>query len=160
MTSQLARDLAAIAHQHYVTPSTTDQGPSDALTERMQERLKDRPKIVCICGSSRFADWAAVNSWNFSKMGIIVLSYELLPQWYWEATNKVGHGHAAEQEGVADILDALHLKKIEMADEVFIINKDGYIGERTWLEINYAKSLGKPVSYMEPWHELRKAVET
>lgn len=40
MTSQLASDLEAIAHQHYTPNSTTDPGPSEALTERMQEKLK------------------------------------------------------------------------------------------------------------------------
>mgnify|MGYP001593041663 CR=1 FL=1 len=113
-----------------------------------------RPKIICICGSSRFADIAAVQSWEFSKMGIITVSYELLPAWYWKATGKVGNSHAAEQEGVAHILDELHLRKIDLADEVFVINQpthdspEGYIGERTRFEINYALSKGKLVKYM------------
>lgn len=113
-----------------------------------------RPKIICICGSSRFADIAAVQSWEFSKQGIIVLSFEFLPEWYHLATGKKENGHYAEQEGVAHILDELHLRKIEMADEVFIINQPipghphGYIGERTKIEIGYAHRLGKPVRYM------------
>lgn len=82
-------------------------------------------------------------------MGVIAIGMHLLPQWYWEGTGKTGHGHGAEQEGVADILDALHLEKIKMSDEIFVINKDGYIGERTAIEIQFARSLGKPVSYLE-----------
>jgi hypothetical protein len=108
-----------------------------------------RPKIVCICGSSRFCDIAAVQAWNFEKMGCIALSMHLLPQWCWESTKKVGHDHGAEQEGVAHILDELHLRKIDMADFVFVINQDGYIGERTRIEIQYAEKLGKRVEYLE-----------
>jgi len=106
-----------------------------------------KPKIVCICGSSRFCDIAAVHAWNFEKMGEIALSMHLLPQWYWESTNKVGRDHGAEQEGVAHILDELHLLKIEMSDRVFVVNEGGYIGERTAIEIAYAQKLGKPISY-------------
>jgi hypothetical protein len=109
-----------------------------------------RPKIICICGSSRFCDIAAVEAWNFEKQGIIAIGMHLLPQWYWEATGKVGEGHAAEQEGVAHILDELHLRKIDMADEVFVVNFGGYIGHRTGIEINYALSVGKTVTYKEP----------
>lgn len=111
--------------------------------------LKIRPIIVCICGSSRFADIAAVKAWELEKQGILALGMHLLPKWYWEQTAKVGDGHGAEQEGVAHILDELHLRKIEMADEVFIVNYEGYIGERTAIEIGYAKKLNKPVKYME-----------
>lgn len=115
----------------------------------------NRPRIVCICGSSRFCDVAAVHAWNFEKMGIIAIGMHLLPDWYWKQTGKVGVGHGAEQEGVADVLDELHLHKIEMADEVFVVNEsipgheNGYIGVRTATEISYALSLGKPVRYSQ-----------
>jgi len=108
------------------------------------EKQSTRPRIVCICGSSRFVDVAAVLAWEFEKKGILTLSMHLLPQWY-----KAPPDHAAEAEGVAHILDELHLRKIDMADEVFVINEDGYIGERTSIEINYAVSHGKPITYME-----------
>lgn len=108
-----------------------------------------RPKIICICGSSRFADHAAVASWNFSKQGFITVSYELLPEWYHEKSGKVARDHYAEQEGVANILDELHLRKIDLADEVFVINVGGYIGDRTKIEIAYANRQRKPVNYLE-----------
>lgn len=109
--------------------------------------------IVCICGSSRFCDVAAVKAWEFEKQGIMALSMCLLPDWYHRETNKVETGHYTEQEGVAHILDELHLRKIDLADEVFVVNRRGYIGERTRTEIEYAKAHGKPVSYMEPLTE-------
>ena len=40
-------------------------------------------------------------------------------------------------------------KKIEMADEIFVINKNGYIGDSTKIEIEFAKSLGKKINYLE-----------
>jgi hypothetical protein len=111
------------------------------------EALKEpeRPKIVCICGSSRFADVGAVKAWGFEKQGILALGMNFLPAWY----PNVQQDHQAEAEGVSEILDALHLKKIEMADSVFVLNVGGYIGERTRAEIKHALSLGKPIEYLE-----------
>ncbi len=103
-----------------------------------------KPKIVCICGSSQFVDLVAVKAWEIEKQGKIALSMHLLPSWF----TTVPH-HLAEAQGVAEVLDELHLRKIEMADEVFVVNKNGYIGERTRLEIAHALKCGKPVSYLE-----------
>ena len=47
------------------------------------------------------------------------------------------------------MLDDMHLRKIDMADEIFVINDGGYIGESTRREIEYAKATGKPVRYLE-----------
>ena len=105
---------------------------------------KIKPKIICICGSSKFCDVAAVKKWEFEKEGMIAIGLHFLPSWYTEQTH-----HVAEFEGVASILDELHLRKIEMADEIFIVNVNGYIGERTKFEIDYSKKLGKPISYLE-----------
>jgi hypothetical protein len=41
------------------------------------------------------------------------------------------------------------LRKIELADFVYVVNVGGYIGERTRFEIEYAKTIGKPIEYME-----------
>lgn len=49
----------------------------------------------------------------------------------------------------ADKLDELHLRKIDLADEVCVLNVGGYIGESTRKEIEYAKSLNKPIMYLE-----------
>ena len=53
-----------------------------------------------------------------------------------------------------EMLDDMHKRKIDMADEIFVINVDGYIGESTRSEINYAMEKGMPVRYLEePTHE-------
>lgn len=104
-----------------------------------------RPKIICICGSSRFVAEMAILRWELEKGGnIITLGLHLLPFDYIKVKD-----HAAEAEGIADIMDELHLRKIDLADEVFIFNKDGYIGESTHNEINYAMKSGKPIKYLK-----------
>lgn len=105
----------------------------------------NKPEIVCICGSSRFIGMMAVKAWEFEKMGVLTLSCHLLPSWYTDVPH-----HLAEAEGVAEILDTLHLRKIDMADRIFIMNSEGYIGERTAFEIEYAKAQGKPIEYSQP----------
>lgn len=101
-----------------------------------------KPEIVCICGSSRFIGMMAVKAWELEKIGVLTLSCHLLPSWYTDIPH-----HLAEAEGVAEILDELHLRKIDMADRVFIMNSENYIGERTAIEIKYAEDHGKPIDY-------------
>ncbi len=47
------------------------------------------------------------------------------------------------------MLDEMHKQKIDMSDEIYVINFGGYIGESTKNEIEYAKTKGKKVSYLE-----------
>ena len=101
-------------------------------------------KIICLCGSTRYGGVMAVAAWEIEKSGDIALGWHLLPNWY-----KTQGDHIAEQEGVAEILDRVHFEKIRMADTVLIINCEGYIGKQTQREIEFAKSLGKPIVYLE-----------
>lgn len=109
---------------------------------------KKKPKIICICGSTKIADYHVIYKWKFEKLGCICLTINYLPEWYVKEMKWEPH-HVGEQSGLKEHLDELHLRKIDLSDELFIINKDGYIGESTRNEINYAKKLGKPVVYME-----------
>ena len=43
----------------------------------------------------------------------------------------------------------MHKRKIDMADEIYVINVDGYIGDSTRSEIEYAHAIGKTVRYLE-----------
>ena len=47
------------------------------------------------------------------------------------------------------MLDDIHKRKIDMADAIYVINKDGYIGDSTRSEIKYAIAHGKQVILME-----------
>jgi len=104
-----------------------------------------RPKIICLCGSSRFVAEMAVIAWTMEKEGAITLGLHLLPAGYTDVED-----HIAEAEGVAEKMDVLHLRKIDLADEVFVLNVGGYIGNSTRNEIEYAASIGKTIKYLEP----------
>ena len=112
----------------------------------MDRKDKNFPKVICICGSTRFADLHAIKRWEFERDGsCICLMINYLPYGYFET----GNDHFGEMFGNKNILDDLHKRKIDMSDEVFVINKDGYIGESTKGEIEYAIKNNIPVRYME-----------
>ncbi len=106
-----------------------------------------RPRIVCLCGSTRFYDAFQEANYQLTMAGKIVLSVGFYPH------SKAQHGHG---EGVGHdsaekvALDELHKRKIDLADEVLVLNVGGYIGESTRGEVSYAERLGKPVAYLEP----------
>ncbi len=107
-------------------------------------KTKIMPRIVCLCGSTRFID--TFNEWrkNLTLEGKIVLSVEIVTM-----QTKQEDPQYSNHE-VKLMLDELHLRKIDLADEVFILNVGGYIGESTLKEINYADSQGKNIKYLEP----------
>lgn len=96
-------------------------------------------KIVTLCGSTRFKEQFMQAQKELTLQGCIVISVGLF-----------GHAGDAEvwTEGTKAMLDDMHLRKIDLADEIFVINVDGYIGESTCREIAYAKQTGKPVRYL------------
>lgn len=112
----------------------------------MQEengRLKGAKK-VCLSGSSRFVDIMAVCAWLIERdEHAITMGLHLLPLWYPNCPDS----HLAEHEGCAANQDALHLKKIDLCDELFVVNFNNYIGESTSKEIQYAKGKGKPIRW-------------
>jgi hypothetical protein len=106
-------------------------------------RAGQRPKIICYCGSIRVAKEAFQKAEYESLMrGEIAL----LPCcMFVDIQREFGAGSAYKLKA-----DQQHKQKIDMADEVFILNVNGYIGESTRSEIDYALSIGKPVKYLEP----------
>lgn len=107
------------------------------------KRLK--PKVIVLCGSSRFVDIMAVCAWLLERdEGAITMGLHLLPQWYCQEDIP---DHLAEHEGVAEQMDELHLRKIDLADEIFVVDHEKYIGSSTANEITYAKAQNLPVRY-------------
>ena len=104
-------------------------------------------KVICLCGSTLFTPEMLVIQWNFTKQGIVVLSWCALPDSYFISGDKA---HIGDQEGVKEIVDEVHKRKIDLSDEVFIVNIGGYIGDSTKSEIKYAVEHGKPVKFLEP----------
>lgn len=113
-----------------------------------------RPRIICLCGSTRFIEQFAITTWELEREGYIVLGCTLLPMWYCNTPS-----HFGEATGTKEQCDELHKRKIDLADEVLVLNIGGYIGESTRSEIEYAIRLGKPVRYIEDAAALRTPVE-
>ena len=123
----------------------------DSILAALSGPSVKRPKIVCFCGSSRFIEQFGIFMWEYEKAGNIALGLHWLPPSYFDELNRpAADDHQAEAEGLAEKMDELHLRKIDLADEVFILNVGGYIGESTRNEIEYAKKLGKKIKYLEP----------
>ena len=55
-----------------------------------------------------------------------------------------------ESTEVKQMLDNLHFRKIDISDEILVVNVDGYVGNSTKREIEYARSTGKRVRFLEP----------
>ena len=69
-------------------------------TERLLASAKEKPKIICICGSTRFADLHAVTRWEFEKEGkAICLMINYLPQWYCDLKMGGATDHIGEAAG-------------------------------------------------------------
>jgi hypothetical protein len=102
-----------------------------------------RPRIVCLCGSTRFMDAFFDAGWAETLEGRIVLSVGVCKH----ATH---HGGESLGPEVAAMLDELHLRKIDLADEVLILNVGGYVGESTRRELDYARRTEKAVRWLEP----------
>ncbi|MBV1757453.1 MAG: hypothetical protein KMY55_06360 [Dethiosulfatibacter sp.] len=103
--------------------------------------MEGKYKVVTLCGSTRFKDDFLRIQKELTLSGHIVISVGL----YGHAD---GEYETVLNEEVKTMLDDMHKRKIDMSDEVFIINRDGYIGDSTRSEIDYAIKTGKAIKYM------------
>ena len=104
-------------------------------------------KVITLCGSTRFKDEFMETQKRLTLEGNIVISVGLF-------------GHSGDNEvwenmdegtltKTKEMLDDMHKRKIDMADEIFVINVGGYIGSSTRSEIEDAQATGKPIRYLE-----------
>lgn len=104
-------------------------------------------KVITLCGSTRFKEQFMEAQKRLTLAGYIVISVGLF-------------GHAGDQEvwdgmdegtlsKTKEMLDDMHKRKIDMADEIYVINVGGYIGDSTRSEIQYAEAHGKLVRYYQ-----------
>lgn len=95
-------------------------------------------KIITLCGSTKFKDEFIAEQKRLTLEGNIVISVGLF-------------GHTGDEEVWLEktkiMLDEMHKRKIDLADEIFVINPGGYIGASTRSEIEYAMNTGKTVRY-------------
>ena len=96
--------------------------------------------IITLCGSTRFKEQFLEAQKRLTLEGNIVISVGLF-------------GHSGDNEvwieGTKEMLDEMHKRKIDMADGIYVINVNGYIGSSTRAEIEYAKEHGKTINYLE-----------
>lgn len=101
--------------------------------------MEGKYKVITLCGSTKFKDDFIREQERLTLEGNIVIS--------------VGMFSGSEEKVLSSetkaMLDDIHKRKIDMADEIFVINKGGYIGESTKSEIEYAKKTNKKINYME-----------
>lgn len=108
-------------------------------------------KVITLCGSTRFKDEFMEAQKRLTLAGNIVISVGLFGHFgdneVWE---NMDEGTLTKTK---EMLDDMHRRKIDMADEIFVINVGGYIGSSTRSEIDYAVAAGKPVHYLEAAQE-------
>lgn len=103
-----------------------------------------RPVIVCLCGSTRFREQFEAANEAETIAGKIVLSVGCFRR-------VAPDGQRPDlEEAVKQSLDVLHLEKINLADEVLILNVGGYVGESTRREVLHAKRTHKVIRWLEP----------
>ena len=104
-------------------------------------------KVITLCGSTRFKDEFMKAQKELTLKGNIVISVGLFGHsGDWEVWENMDEGTITKTK---EMLDDMHKRKIDMADEIFVINVGGYIGSSTKSEIEYALKKGKKVNYLE-----------
>ena len=102
--------------------------------------MVDKYPVITLCGSTHFKEQFLETQKRLTLAGNIVISVGLF-------------GHSGDDEvwteGIKEMLDDMHKRKIDMADSIFVINVGGYIGQSTRSEIDYALEHGKTVEYLE-----------
>lgn len=93
------------------------------------------PRVVCLCGSLRFGALLRSERERLTSEGVIVLGPE-----------SIGAEPTPAQRRA---LGELHLRRIDLADEVRVVSQDGYLGEATRREIRYARDQGTAVTFVE-----------
>jgi hypothetical protein len=121
-----------------------EHGPFIANHQPAEAADGERPRIVCLCGSTRFVDEFNHQRKILTEAGEIVLSIEVVTTQAREDDPQ----HANPE--LKARLDELHKRKIDLADYVLVLNVGGYVGESTRGEIDYAHGVGKPVTWLEP----------
>lgn len=150
-----ARDVVALLFRspdgRVYFPRPDDNATHRALRELWDaarfEQAATMPTVVCLCGSTRFWRQFQRSSLDETMAGRIVLSIGAAT-----GTDDEHFGNLPREEydRIKEMLDTLHLRKIDLADEVLILNVDDYVGQSTMRELGYARAAGKRVRWLLP----------
>ena len=111
-----------------------------AGADKIEELLADRKyDVITLCGSTKFKDTFMEMEKELTMAGNIVLNLTIFSHF----------DHVKLTEHEITLLANMHKQKIDMSDKILVINVAGYIGESTKAEIEYAKSKGKEIIYLE-----------
>ena len=103
------------------------------------KRNSEKMNVITLCGSTKYKEeFILVNKW-LTLQGNIVISVSMF--------GHIDKEPLTQEEKIT--LDAIHKRKIDLADEIFVVNVDGYIGNSTKEEIFYAESNGKKIRFFD-----------
>ncbi|MDQ0901186.1 hypothetical protein [Paenibacillus sp. V4I7] len=94
-------------------------------------------RVITLCGSTKFKEQFEQANAYLTLQGNIVISVAFFEQ---------SDGFKITEEQ-AELLGNMHFRKIDISDEIFVIDVDGYIGNSTRREIQYAEEKGKAIRY-------------
>lgn len=110
-----------------------------------------RPRIVCLCGSTKFYEAFVTANYKETMSGKIVLSVGFFANASPEQFQIREHGELVGITPAQKIkLVELHKRKIDLADEILVLNVGGYVGESTKSEVDYAIKNQKSIRWLEP----------
>jgi len=107
-----------------------------------------RPKIVCLCGSSKFKEAFDIANAHETLKGNIVLTMGVFAHSDYPSGLKTLTNDGDSSNKTKALLDELHLQKVDMADEIVVVNFGDYVGQSTKNEIQRAVDQGKPVRFL------------
>lgn len=130
--------------------SWLDRTPSPLWHDKV-EQDSWRPAVVCLCGSTRFHATFAAEGLRLTLAGKIVLSIGTT------APDAMTLAHPESEMGRRQkrLLDRLHFEKVILADEVYVLNVGGYVGESTKNEIRVAEAFGKRITWWDEEHAVK-----
>ena len=107
----------------------------------LRAKVYDKHKVITLCGSTKFKNEFEMINKELTLRGHIVISVGCF-------------GHSGDTDANSYVtkrmLDKIHKRKIDLSTAIMVVNKDGYIGESTKSEIEYAKSTNKEIYY---WYD-------
>lgn len=101
--------------------------------------MSKKYNVITLCGSTKFKDEFEKVKNELTLKGNIIITLGVFSK----------NDNIVLSEESIQMLSEMHKQKIDMSDEIFVVNVGGYIGNSTKLEIDYAISRGKKVSYLE-----------
>lgn len=119
------------------------------VEENLDGKSKKKYKVITLCGSTKFKDEFIKVQKELTLKGNIVISLGT----FGHSDEEWNKRSEEEKEKLKEMFADMHRRKIDMSDEIFVINVNGYIGKSTRSEIEYAKQHGKKINYLEKINE-------